>query len=259
MPAKAKTAAQSKKKAKQGDGLRRAPDKRCSEFGGRSLDGRPCTRAAGWGTLHVGEGCCKNHDEDFPLTPRHQKFVEFYCMWHNTSRAYRAAFGETPTAGVAGFALIRKPKIKEAIAKYMTEQAMSREEVINRLSQIARGSLEPFVQARDGKLYIDLSDPECIMAFPLLKHLRQTERKIPQKSGGPIVVTQTDVEIHDALKALTHMGRVHGIFVDKTEVTGAGGGPILVEDVTVVRNRIANRLAGIASRMGGAPTGNGSS
>jgi len=49
---------------------------------------------------------------------------------------------------------------------------------------------------------------------------------------------------------LTHMlPNKYG--VQRHELTGGNGGPIQTEDITVVRNRIANRLAGIASRMGG--------
>jgi len=41
------------------------------------------------------------------------------------------------------------------------------------------------------------------------------------------------------------------------EITGADGGPIQVEEVVVVRNRITNRISGIASRIAGQPTGVG--
>lgn len=48
-------------RAKQAEGAKQLT---CGDFGGRMQSGEACIKAAGYGTLHVGDGRCMHHDDE---------------------------------------------------------------------------------------------------------------------------------------------------------------------------------------------------
>ena len=140
------------------------------------------------------------------LTDKQRVFVEKYlgAAHFNATESARAAGykGNRNTLAVVGHENLRKPKIAELVKKHFAEIAMEREEVLARLADQARGTLDEFVNARGN---IDLARARRSGKMHLLKSYSRTDK------GDRI-------EIYDAQSALVQIGRHHGLFVDKVEI-----------------------------------------
>lgn len=92
---------------------------------------------------------------------------------------------------------------------------MSADEVVKRLSDQARGSIEDFITIEsDGSWHIDLAKAEDRGVLHLISKLWFDQNE------------NVRIELQDQQKALELIGKAHGLFVDRQEITGANGGPI---------------------------------
>lgn len=155
------------------------------------------------------------------LTNKQRIFVDEYLKcWNATEAARRAGYkGNDNTLAVVGHDNIRKPNISAEIQSRLQENAMSADEVISRLADIARGSLEDCFYFVDGlkEPYIDLKKAHD---QGKLKNVK----KFSRDASGKVTI-----EMYPADNALVQLGRVHGIFTDKQDVNVDGEIKILVE------------------------------
>ena len=146
------------------------------------------------------------------MTKKQRVFIEEYLQcWNATEAALRAGYSKR-TARSIGSENLTKPDIADAIEKRISEMAMGANEVLIRLGDMARASLEDFVTVYGkgkNEWYLDL--PKIIAAGKahLIKSL------VPTQYG-------LKVELHDKQKALELLGRNHKLFVDRTEITQSG-------------------------------------
>ena len=121
---------------------------------------------------------------------------------------------------------------------------MSADEVLDRLTDIARGDLGDYF---DTFGQVDMLKLRQENKSKLIKKLKQ--RTITKIGKGE---TDEDTEIHDveiemysAHEALRDLGKIHGLFVNKTEVTGKDGKPIEIASMTLDewRKQAADRVA----------------
>lgn len=146
------------------------------------------------------------------LTPKQERFVAEYLIDLNaTQAAIRAGYSQK-TAGQIGEQNLKKLEIAEAVKKAMEKRAdrnsVTQDEVISGLRELRDMAM--------GK-----------------KPMRVTE--ILRVSGKPPKTIELDVKVFEAAAAkgaLELLGKHIGMFKDKVELTGAGGGP--VETVTRV-------------------------
>lgn len=155
------------------------------------------------------------------LTPKQRLFVQHYLdCWNATEAARRADYkGNDVTLASVGYENLRKPQIAAAIKEGIAE-IMPAGEVVQRLAAQARGSLKPFMRRdKDGELIgFDLDDEKPLHLIRKIKMTRRRERET--------IVETIDIEVYDAHAALVDIGRMHGLFVDKKEITGADGEPL---------------------------------
>lgn len=153
------------------------------------------------------------------LTGKRQVFLEEYLRTWNASEAARIAGYAHP--GSDGHRLLKISEIAEEIQRNVTDRAMSADEVLVRLAAMARGSMDDFVSFRPGvKLpLLDLEKAHQAGKFGLVKKLKYT-------ADGAI-----EFELYDAQAALVQLGKVHKLFTDKQELTGEGGGPVVIKVV----------------------------
>jgi hypothetical protein len=113
--------------------------------------------------------------------------------------------------------------IQAAIAAKLREAAMDADETLARLSEIASIDLGDFLTiAQDGSYTLDLAKAEAAGKLHLIKKLTPTRYGIV-------------IELHDALAALTLLGKYHGLFIDRQEISGRNGSPLVITDDVRVR------------------------
>jgi hypothetical protein len=178
------------------------------------------------------------------LTGKQQAFINFYlgeARFNATEAARLAGYeGNDQTLGQVGYENLRKPEIASEINSRINEAAMSANEVLGRLSQIARGEVADFLD-EDGKF--DLKTARKLKKAGLLKKLKskRTFKQVDSITEGDeesretletaLVYEEVEFQLYSAHEALRDLGKYHKLFNDRHEVSGLTGGPI---QVTVV-------------------------
>ncbi len=167
------------------------------------------------------------------LTPKQQAFVNEYLTCWNASEAARRAGYSVNTASEQGSRLLGNANIGEEIKRRVADMTMSANEVLVRLTEQARGSMDDFVTFYDGVRLpiLDLAKAHADGKMGLVKKLKYTDQ------GG------MEFELYDAQSALTLIGKAHKLFVDKQEITGKDGGAIPI-NVVDYRNGLAQIATG---------------
>lgn len=140
------------------------------------------------------------------LTNKQRVFVEEYLRCWNATEAARLAGYKNPRQ--AGSENLSKPDIATEVKTRITEKTMSADEVLNRLSDHARSTMADFLDEAEENL--DLAKAAVRGKLHLVKKFTKTDKG-------------TSIELYDAQAALVHIGRHHGLFVDKTALTDPTG------------------------------------
>lgn len=158
----------------------------------------------------------ESRESDALSTDRQRAFVEHYCQcWSATEAAKRAGYSEK-TAQEQGSRLLSKVMVQKAITVRVAELKMTTDEVLLRLAQHARGSMEDLL---DGEDELSLAEARKRGRLHLVKKLKHTRRT--DKDGGES--HSVEAELYDAQAALVQLGRAHGLFVDKVAPTDPTG------------------------------------
>ena len=146
------------------------------------------------------------------LTNKRRVFIEAYLKCWNASEAARIAEYKHP--GSQGHSLLKIIEIEEEIQRRIEEKAMSADEVLNRLAEQARSDMDDCLTTDHGVVMVDWEKLKAKGLTHLVKKFKQTKAGI-------------EVEFYDAQSALVHLGKHHKLFVDRTEITGADGEPLI--------------------------------
>lgn len=159
------------------------------------------------------------------LTAKQRAFVEAYLSCLNATEAARRAGYSEKTAAAIGWENLRKPEIEGAIKQGLTERAMSADEVLTRLADMARATADDFLTIYESPLNDITGQPvlgkdgqPIIRYFPSLDLDKARERgmlhlvkKVTYTAHGP------SIELYDAQAALSLLGKHHGLFVERHE------------------------------------------
>lgn len=183
-----------------------------------------------------------------------EDFIEYYLQHGNGAKAARLAGYSEANARQQARKLLTKAYIQNIIAERRKELMMETDEVLTRLADHARGSMEDFINAETGQ--IDIKKAAQNRQLHLLKKLRVTS-----KHGTGFNEKTVEIELHDAQAALVHLGKHHKLFTDKVqldwaqELQAAGLDPDeVVEDLTAQFERHLLRDAASVD-SGGLPEG----
>lgn len=180
------------------------------------------------------------------LSVKQGAFVEAYLTHFNATQAakeagYRAK--DDHSFASIGYENLRKLEIKEAIKARLNESAMTADEVLMRLAEQARGNLGDVFRIVDYPVTreeIDEETGESKTVTVGYKRQAVLDMVYAIENGRSHLIksySETQhgerVEMYDAQAALVQIGRAHGLFVDKQEHTGPGGGPIQVDSKTL--------------------------
>jgi phage terminase small subunit len=149
-------------------------------------------------------------DKERKLTKKQLEFIAHYLTCFNATDAARRAGYPAKSAHAMGYENLRKPYIKAIIDQRIAENAMSANEVLARLSDMARASLEDVVN-EDDEFTLDLARGKG--KLHLIKSIKR--REFTDKEGN--TTRTTEFELHDAQAALVHLGKYHKLFTNVHE------------------------------------------
>ena len=141
------------------------------------------------------------------LTIKQLRFIDAYLS--NGGNGLRAAAeagykGDYATLGSVAYENLKKPQIAAEINRRLSEY-MTADEVLYRLSEIARGDLG------------DVLDEEGLIDLKQAKKMGKTRllKAIKRKSGA---TNEVAVEQYSKVDALELLGKHHGLFVERVQV-----------------------------------------
>ena len=146
------------------------------------------------------------------LTTKRQVFIEEYLQCWNGAEAARRAGYACPRRQASR--LLSNVDIQAEIRARIDELAMSAVEALIRLADMARGSVEDFIEfdAANSRVWrVDLQKAQEAGKLHILK-------KLSYDSGG-----RPQLELHDSQRALEIILKAHGAFKDTMELTGKDG------------------------------------
>lgn len=162
----------------------------------------------------------QDEELNIELTDKQKRFVEQYCIHFNGARAAREAGYSEETAKEIASQNLTKLNIKNAIDLRLQELTMSASEATKRLTDMARGSIESFLDIdEDGRTIIDLSKLEAKNNLGLIKKIKQTKKEF---ADGAIIEISNEIELHDQKDAILNLLKLHGKFAGKGEDDGKG-------------------------------------
>jgi phage terminase small subunit len=152
-------------------------------------------------------------------------FIEEYLRcWNATEAARKAGYSER-TAYSIGQENLKKPEIAKAIEDRISEKAMSADEVLTRLGEHARGDLGEFLDIGSMAFQVDLDAAKEKGITRLIKKVKMNTKTTISAEGIETETHNIELELYDAQAALVQIGRYHGLFTDKTDIT-SGGEPV---------------------------------
>lgn len=144
------------------------------------------------------------------LNNQQKLFVECYLKHFNATRAAKEAGYSEKTAYSQGHDLLKKPEIQSRVRARLDEAAMSANEVLYHLTQIARGDLNDLV---DDNGNLDLKKAREEGKTNLLKRIKS--RNITTENSD---IYEAETEGYDRLRALELLGKHHALFTDKMKI-----------------------------------------
>lgn len=186
------------------------------------------------------------------LTTKQRVFIQEYLIcWNATEAARRAGYAQP---NVQGSQNLVKPSIRGEIQRRLAEKAMSADEVLARLADHARGSMGDFLRVDEEDVLIDVqltpltqqeelnllmggsdaikaliderADDERLVTIKTAKVKRAAARLdlLAAKDKLHLIKKysldekgKVTIELYDAQSALAHIGKHHGLFVDRVK------------------------------------------
>lgn len=155
------------------------------------------------------------------LTPKQRLFVDAYISnGCNATRAALAAGYSQATSYSQGPRLLKNVDIKAHIDRHFEESAMTREEVLFRLAQQARGDIGDIWDAKTGQVNWDTAKE--LGVTHLIKTIYHKTTRVSRGNDEDMEIFEDQITLHDPQKALQLIGKQLGLFVDKTETKLTG-------------------------------------
>jgi phage terminase small subunit len=158
------------------------------------------------------------------LSNKQQVFIESYLRCFNATKAASDAGYSHPNK--QGPRLLVNVGISAAIKARIEEKAMSADEVLLRLADMARGDISDLMALTPGGFTFELMVKDAegnYIPNPKTKLIRKIKQKVTTMLGKTEdaedrEIIETEIELYDAQAALVQLGRHHKLFTDKTEV-----------------------------------------
>ena len=167
--------------------------------------------------------------QEIALTPEEDLFITYLLAENmNRTRAYLRGHPNitVESARASASRMLTRVNVQAEVNRRMTEEAMSEEEGVMRLSRIARGVITPFLkQGPDGFMYFDLSHPDADANMYLIKEMETKRERRLVGSGEAAEEWEGEwvkVKLHDAYTATVDLLKIYGKFTKKVDITTDG-------------------------------------
>ena len=154
------------------------------------------------------------------LTPRQEKFIEEYLKLDNATQAAINAGYSAKTARKIAAENLTKPVIEAKIQRRRQELAkntITPEWVLERYKEIAGANMKVYSRWGPGGVTLKDSDELTEEEAAAVSEVSQATSKYG---------SNVKFKLHDKVKALDSIAKTLGMFVEKHEHSGGGGGPI---------------------------------
>ena len=175
-----------------------------------------------------GKGKAVEVREIAPVAERHERFCQEYLIDLNATAAYLRTYPDSSedAAAVGACRLLGNAKIVARVAELQAERAsrvqVSQDDVLRELMRLGFSDVRHFTVNDLGHLELAEGAPEeAWRAVASVKH-----RII---SNGDFTTREVELKLWNKNNALEALGRHIGMFPNKHEHGGIGGGPIPVE------------------------------
>lgn len=153
-------------------------------------------------------------EEDLPLEPRQQLFVDEYLVDLNaTQAAIRAGYSEN-SARAIGCENLTKPNIANAIAKAQEERSsrtkITQDMVLQELAKIGFANMLDYMKPHNGQMHLDMSEITRDQAAAISEYQTETV----SGRGEMPDIEKTKFKLLDKRQALVDIGRHLGMFKD---------------------------------------------
>ena len=146
------------------------------------------------------------------LTNRRRIFIDEYLRCFNATEAARRAGYKN--ARREGSRLRTFEDINKAIQESISERAMGKDEVVDRLGEHARGDMGDFMDIGSMAFSLDLNKAKELGLTRLIKKVRQKTVTTVAKDGTEEETNTIEIELYDAQAALVQLGKHLEIFKD---------------------------------------------
>jgi len=172
------------------------------------------------------------------LKPKQQLFLTEYLKDMNATQAAIRAGYSPHSAYSMGQKLLKKGEIQEEIGRKLNDSAMKADEILQKLTEIARGDMGDFLDVSSMSFQIDLNKAKEADKLKLIKRIKQHTTISQHKDGEEEENTRIEFELLDQLRALELLGKYHKLFIDRTDVTSGGEPLVSAEKFEKALNKI---------------------
>lgn len=167
------------------------------------------------------------------LSAKHAAFVdELFLNNMNQTQAYLRVYRKPDEKGKysardtsicrrLASETMTKPDVRAAVESRLQETTMRANEVLFRLTQMARADHLPFIRFSDnGSVFFDFSHPDARQYFYLIKKIKTKRTRRTEGRGENAEEWEdewVEVELHDAQSALDKLGRYYKLFDNKPQ------------------------------------------
>lgn len=177
------------------------------------------------------------------LTELQQRIATGVLSGMTQRAAYYAGGGKAkddPGADMSASQIISNPKVKAFMdsmkAQAISKAVMSRDEILARLSLIARTGITDIVRFKTANIGKDMETGEDInqTAWTIDEDLQDSD---PDKLASifelEVGKNGPKIKMHNSVQAMAQIAKMQGYeAASKHEIAGPGGGPILTKDVS---------------------------
>jgi hypothetical protein len=156
---------------------------------------------------------------------RRQLFVSYFLGVSKGNGADAARRAGYKHARHAASRLLANVDIAADIAAGIDRVCMEQEEILARVSDLGRASLEDFVDVKEDGYQINIKKGKRLGRLQGLKKIK-TKTRTYHRDGDdePTIEVETEIEVHAPLAALKLIGEHKGLFKARSEIELKGAG-----------------------------------